>query len=186
MYRIEGYEFETRELAQEARKELEGIRYIRQQTQMNDPQVVQSLYDKLILKEVFSTPIGYQFLFELQEFLKAAPSIKTEDIRPIPVYATEEQKQKEEDEKNSPGKKRQKDYRKAYLTSLFLLAACVMIIVGMFVITFLSGNNTNIINYENDLVNKYETWEEELREREAAVAQKEQELMITPDVGGEE
>ena len=53
MYRIEGYEFETRELAAEARKELEGIRYIRQQTQMSDPQVVQSLYDKLILKEVF-------------------------------------------------------------------------------------------------------------------------------------
>ena len=56
----------------------------------------------------------------------------------------------------------------------------------MFLITFLSGNNTNIINYENELVNKYETWEEELREREETVAQKEQELMITPDVSGEE
>ena len=42
----------------------------------------------------------------------------------------------------------------------------------------------NIINYENALVDKYESWESQLNDREAAIQQKEAELGI--DEGAEE
>ena len=54
----------------------------------------------------------------------------------------------------------------------------------MFLINYMSDNNVNIINYENALVDKYESWESQLNDREAAIQQKEAELGI--DEGAEE
>ena len=54
----------------------------------------------------------------------------------------------------------------------------------MFLINYMSDNNVNIINYENTLIDKYESWESQLNDREAAIQQKEAELGI--DEGAEE
>ena len=89
MYKVEGFEFETKTQALAAKKEVEGIRYIREHTDMNDPDVVMDLYNRLILKEVFQTPVGYAFLGELQVYLRETPYIRSEDILPIPVYRPE-------------------------------------------------------------------------------------------------
>ena len=62
MYKVGNYEFETKTQADTAQKELEGIRYIRSQTDMDDPDVVLQLYNSLILKEVFVTPVGFDFM----------------------------------------------------------------------------------------------------------------------------
>ena len=50
----------------------------------------------------------------------------------------------------------------------------------MFIIT-INGENPNIINYENAVVDKYATWEQELSERETIVRQKEQELGLSKE-----
>lgn len=47
----------------------------------------------------------------------------------------------------------------------------------MFMIT-LKSDNPNILNYEKNLVNRYAAWEQELREREQVVREKERELNI--------
>jgi predicted PurR-regulated permease PerM len=47
-------------------------------------------------------------------------------------------------------------------------------IVGMFVITYASGNSMNIYNYEQQVIDKYEAWEQELDEREADLTKREQ------------
>ncbi len=80
MYKVGNYEFETQAQADVAQKELEGVRYIRSQTNMDDPDVVLQLYNSLILKEVFVTPVGFDFLRQLQEYLNTIPYIKNEDI----------------------------------------------------------------------------------------------------------
>lgn len=90
MYKVEGFEFETKVQASAAKKEVEGIRYIKEHTCMEDPDTVLNLYNRLILKEVFSTPVGYAFLSELQSYLHSIPYIKREDILPIPVYRPED------------------------------------------------------------------------------------------------
>ena len=51
MYKVEGYEFETKEQAKLAQKEAAKVRYIKDQTSMDDPDVVLQLYNSLILKE---------------------------------------------------------------------------------------------------------------------------------------
>jgi hypothetical protein len=52
----------------------------------------------------------------------------------------------------------------------------IAIVVGMFVITYRSGTDMNIYNYEQQVIDKYESWEQELEQREADVTKREQAL----------
>ena len=58
------------------------------------------------------------------------------------------------------------------LILLFFSVVFVMIILGMFTISYYSKDNVNIINYENALIDKYEKWEAELIEREKQLENK--------------
>ena len=58
-----------------------------------------------------------------------------------------------------------------YFTSLILLIS----VVSMMLLAATS-DNVNILNYENKLIDKYSSWEQELEEREQAVKEQEQEL----------
>ena len=82
MYQVEGYAFETKEQEHTAKHEVEIIGYIRKNTRMDDPDIVLALYNKLVLKEIFVTPVGYDFLHRLQEYLYTIPYIRREDILP--------------------------------------------------------------------------------------------------------
>ena len=66
MYQVEGYAFETKEQEHTAKHEVEIIGYIRKNTRMDDPDIVLALYNNLVLKEIFVTPVGYDFLHRLQ------------------------------------------------------------------------------------------------------------------------
>jgi len=194
MYKVEGYEFETKKQAELAQKEAEGVHYIKNQTVMKDPELVLDLYNKLVTREVFVTPIGIGFLRELQEYLHTTPYIRKESIMPIPVYRPEpvaEENPKEERKIQQQAKKRMeekakvvrqdqrrknRDYKMLFHVSTFFAVIFAAGIVGMFVITFLSGNNVNIMNYESSVIDKYETWESELQEREQRILEREREL----------
>ena len=194
MYKVGNYEFETQAQANVAQKELEGVRYIRSQTNMDDPDVVLQLYNSLILKEVFVTPVGFDFLRQLQEYLNTIPYIKNEDILPIPVYRPElveeedpeQEKQvrdraqkrhrKKAKELRAQKKRKNRDYHGAYLVSTFFAVVFALVIAGMFVITYLSDDNVNILNYENTIIDKYEDWQKALDQRERQLDQRESEL----------
>lgn len=205
MYKVGNYEFETETQARTAQKELEGIQYIRSQTNMDDPDVVLQLYNSLILKEVFVTPVGFDFLRQLQEYLNTIPYIKNEDILPIPIYRPElveeddpdrerelkekaaRRRRKKEKEFRTAQKKKNRDYHGAYLVSTFFAVVFAMVIAGMFLINYLSDDNVTILNYENAIIDKYEDWqasldqrEKNLDERESEIAEREKELDIQP------
>ena len=110
MYQVEGYAFETKEQEHTAKHEVEIIGYIRKNTRMDDPDIVLALYNKLVLKEIFVTPVGYDFLHRLQEYLYTIPYIRREDILPITVYEPEGMvsKEKRSKEEIKQKKKRQK------------------------------------------------------------------------------
>ena len=180
MYQVEGYAFETKEQEHTAKHEVEIIGYIRKNTRMDDPDIVLALYNKLVLKEIFVTPVGYDFLHRLQEYLYTIPYIRREDILPITVYepegmvskekrSKEEIKQKKKRQKNKEHvvsknrRKKNRDYQKLF--------------IGMLVITWLSEDNVTILNYENKVIDKYEIWEKQLDERESQL--EERELRLT-------
>lgn len=185
MYQYGGYVFETEEQAQQAKREAEGVRYIKAQTRMDDPEIVLKLYNKLLKEDIFETEIGLGFLGELQEYLRTIPYIKNEDIRPIPARVKSDEPRREEKQaekrkkrETAKGKKREKTfhYKTAFHITLFLAVVFAAAIIGMFTIIYLSGNNTNIMNYENEIIDKYEKWEMELKDREEELDQRESEL----------
>lgn len=194
MYKVGNYEFETEAQADVAQKELEGIRYIRNQTNMDDPDIVLQLYNSLILKEVFVTPVGFDFLRQLQEYLSTIPYIKNEDILPIPVYRPDfveeddpkreleikkeaaRRNRRETREFRARKKRRNRDYHGAYLVSTFFAVVFALVIAGMFAITYFSDDNVNIMNYENAIIDKYEDWQKSLDEREKQLDEREAQL----------
>jgi hypothetical protein len=148
----------------------------------NDPDVLLRLYDRLIEKNTFETVVGIAFLRELQVYLESAPTIRKEDIPPIPVpdraldKERENRRSKHETfehqvmERNSG---RERHYRRLSHGLVVVCALLAVTIVGMFVITYASGNSMNIYNYEQQVIDKYEAWEQELDEREADLTKRE-------------
>lgn len=186
MYKVEGFEFATEEQAQQARKEAEGIRYIKSQTNMKDAVTVLKLHNRLLQKEVFTTPVGFAFLGELHAYLNTISYIDSEDIEPMP-YEMEQallqrNQERRQNQREREGKKKREEkekkafnYRAGFWVSTCLAAVLALALIGMFVITALSENNVNIINYENALIDKYELWEQDLLEREEALQRAESE-----------
>jgi hypothetical protein len=192
MYKVEGYEFETKAQAHAALQEVKKIRYFKSQTSMDDPDVVLALYNKLVERDVFVTPVGIGYLSELQQYLKMVPYIKEADILPIPVYepndavkdaptkkvAEKRRKEKARELKRLKSRENSKnrDYRRLFHVSMFFTVVFALAVMGMLAMSWASVDNVNIINYENEIINKYESWEQELNEREQELNEREEKL----------
>ena len=184
MINVDGFLFEDEETAQLARKEEEGIRFIKQRTALDNPEVVLKLYKKLLEQEIFVTPVGVRFLTELQNILLTSVYIARDEIPPIPVKVTEGKGKAETSAPVEAAKKGSKkvdskvggDYRKPFLVATFFAIVLGVSVIGMFVINAISGNNVNIINYREQLLNEYSGWEAELESEADRLEQWEESL----------
>ena len=194
-YEAGGFVFRTKKEAELAQREIEGTKYLRQKLDMENPNAVFSIYQNLIEQDLFETPVGYCFLKELRDYLLMIPAISNEEVLAIPIRypqtEEEEKKQKKEQKKEEQRKERQREKEKAknkkeqkkegqnykgrcqffMVTSLILLIS----VVSMMLLAATS-DNVNILNYENKLIDKYSSWEQELEEREQAVKEQKQAL----------
>ena len=181
MIKVDGFLFEDKEMAQIARREEEGIRYIKQRTALDNPEVVLKLYKKLLEQDIFVTPVGIRFLSELQNILLDSEKIAGEDIPSIPVKAVEYMQKAESVEKSVKKPEKEdskvgKDYRKPFIVSTFFAVVLGFSVIGMFAINALSGNNINIINYREQILNEYSSWEAELKAEEERLEKWEESL----------
>lgn len=180
MYIVDGFLFEDEAMAELARKEEEGVRFIKERTALDNTEVVFKLYKKLIEQELFVTPVGVRFLTELQNILYASNYIAKDDIPPIRVkeYETPEEEPKQ------PVKKVAKkidnkvggEYKKPFYIALFFAIVFGLSVIGMFIINEISNNSVNIINYREEILNEYSSWEAELKEKEAELRTREKAL----------
>lgn len=198
---VGGFSFENKDEAEQAKKEIEGIKYIKAKTDMSDSEVILQVYNKMIGQKLFETAVGYSYLKDLQEYLTTIPFIKNEDILPIPVThpRLEESLKKQKREiaqkervravrARQHEKKLAKIDREALETessgklkiSLCVNIILVVCVVAMFAMALTSDSPT-IMNYQSKLLNRYASWEQELTEREKAVSEKERELGIQVD-----
>lgn len=189
MYQVDGFVFASREDARQAKKEADGIAYIREHTRLNNPEVVRKLYDKLLDEGLFQTEVGMGFLRELQQELCRDPHIEEKEIRPIPVPErndTEAERERlkvrervirrrMEEEKKLAGNQ---NLRGRFRISLFFNIVCAAVIAGMFLITFVSGKSTTILNYKNKIIDEYEAWDQQLKSREDELSAWEAELEV--------
>lgn len=185
-YEAGGFAFPNEAMMEKAIREEEGIRYIKESADLNNSQIIYEVYCQMVRQKIFETPVGYTFLHELQESLKADSSISLRDIPAVPVRAfkTEPSGEKREKPKEA-GKVKTKvvykkavknvDYKPWFRTSVTISIILLGIVIGMFAVTATSGN-INIVNYENALIEKYENWEAQLLEREERLKERENAL----------
>ena len=179
---VGGFLFVSTEDADLARSELAKIEYLEKKMNYHLPENILAVYNKVMESKMFKTPPGLFYLCRMQGHLKKV-GIEAERIAPIPVYnsftskaageisegiARQRIERRLKFEKSETEKLRGR-FQKAIYACLLLVA----LVLVMFYIT-LKSENPNIINYEQNLVNKYAGWEQELKDRENAVREREQ------------
>ena len=58
---VEGFLFANEAEAAQARKEAEGVKYVKEKAQMDDPEMVLHIYNKMIQQRLFDTAVGYSY-----------------------------------------------------------------------------------------------------------------------------
>ena len=174
---IDGYYFLNEEDAQIANEEMQKIQYISEKMKGDDPKEMLVIYDRMIQNNMFVTPVGYDYLRELQGLLYKNAEIEDDKIRDIPIRlaiasALRQQGMAKERPDYMAARKKKKDYKQQYKFSLVVNAVLAVVIAAMFVIA-LKADNPNILNYRSAILDEYADWEQDLTEREAALREKE-------------
>ena len=196
---VEGVLFTDKSMAQKACHEAESIQYVRGKLDMDNPRMVLEMYRRLLSEHVFETVVGLMYLKELQNYLLMSPELAGEELEAIelPAFCAGEAMQEETIEwyaknlEEIKQRERMASYRKRRAEektqqsqkrlrfSLMLCLFLFLVAAGMGVIS-MTGSHPNIINYENKIINKYETWEMDLEKREEELKKQQKELGITP------
>lgn len=176
---VGGYRFYTEKDAQLAATELKKIDYLEERIDYSKPDSILMVYEKSIHERIFRTPVGFQYLKGLRDYLLDQPGIEPARVPAIPLYSTFSGEVRE---KGNPARNRIKDQEgkskdSGFKISVILNVLLVLAVIAMFTIT-LRSDNPNVLNYERALTNRYAQWEQELTERENAVREKERELKI--------
>lgn len=138
-------------------------------------------------------------LKELQNYLLMSPELVGEELEAIELPASFTRKEVQEEtiewyaqhleelkqrERTTGFQKRRAEERaeKSRKHLHFSLMCCLflfLVAAGMGVIT-MTSSHPNIINYENQIINKYEAWEADLEQREARLKEQQEELGNNP------
>lgn len=182
-FTVAGYTFTTKEAAENARNEMNAIRYVSSKTDSKDPKQIYVLYNTMLDKELFKTPVGLDYLKDLQQYLYNNKDIPNDKIRPIPINSELQSMLADKREMTKTrGKlieltKERDKYKDKYIKMIIVDVALIFVVIAMAVIMYTSQLPT-VINYENKLQDKYAGWAEELESREAQVKQAEQQYNI--------
>lgn len=180
---VGGFAFSSEEEAKQAKQEIEGVKFIKEKMDKDDPVAVLQLYNKMIRQNLFETVIGYSYLKDLQEYLWSVPSVNNEEILPIPIkhWVSADQMKRSRPAPKKPKQTKERyiniDYKNRYRIMRGIAVVLAICIVAMFAIS-MTSNTPTILNYEQTLINRYAQWEQELNEREGQIREKEAELGI--------
>lgn len=154
---------------------------------MADMKSVLKIYNMSVEKKSFTTIIGLEFVNNMRKNLVSSGIVPKNTLMDIPVPKISSSKVTNTD--NSIINAKTDRYKQAYENALagktiknIVIVFLTLIIVAMLVITFKSKYSvfTYFTDYkadmENELVDKYETWKNELDEREKELNKREKAL----------
>ena len=199
-YIVDEFSFSNKDDYNRAAKEKETISYIIANTDMNDLKAVYKIYNRSIEKKSFQTVIGLEFVKDLRKKLLASGIVTPDTISiiPVPKQSVSNSKASKKSDKepavvSGDAKEEIEKYKHAYENVAagrtirnMMIAFLLLIIIAMMVITYNSKYSifTFFTNYkadmENELINKYEGWENELNKREEELKQREQAIGDNP------
>lgn len=186
-YVVDGFVFKSQEDADRAYEEQQKVQYIASKLDMNRPEAVLTIYQRITKGNMFYTPVGLEYVRELQSYLYKSQAVLDDQIPDIvlPINYTEAIRVKEAEAEDTvrrvrktelQGAKTKKDYKQDYKYSVIVNVILAVTIIALFIVA-LKSDNLNIINYRTRLQNEYASWEEQLSQREEAVREKEKELI---------
>ena len=197
---VEGFRFLTTADAEKAKLDLAKINYLKKNLGYATSTALDAVYEKAIENQIFSTPVGWQFLAEIRVRLIHS-ELKEVSFSPIPVtmplsrreakeQAEKEQQVEAERMGREEARRKEKGCRgtlskkagRLIQFSLALNFVLLLLVAAMFVILNFSQTD-NIVNYKRNITNRFAEREESLKEREAAIRAKERKLHLS-DEGG--
>ena len=179
-YTVNGFLFGSKADVELAKSELSTVKYIDKKIENRNSDTILSVFHGAIERKMFRTPVGYSYLHELQKRM-VANGISQDKIPHIPLYQVYNNQIDEEDKPRRvatvPKKKKRNEVVRMNRTLIMVNVILVVLIIVMFIIS-LNGSNPTILNYRTAIQNEYSGWEQELRDRERAVREKELEYNI--------
>ena len=172
---IEGFYFEDETVARQAMREYMYIGKMQEKVSMLQPNDLKDFYHKLIDKHIFSTQVGLTYLYEIRSTLIENYQFEDEDLDQIVIPMVKQEAPTLSDDAAS---KASEEIMALKRTKILLFAAVgilICVIIGFFVI-IATNENIGYINTENNILNKYSQWQEELDAREQALDEREQAL----------
>lgn len=175
---VAGYIFATHDDAEYARNEIKKIAYIETKMDMSNMTIVKGIYDKALENRTFQTPIGLEFMHNLYNMLISS-GMDASDIKPMPLYTTF--KRLDISEKN-PRRLTKRESNELSLKIKLRNSVLINVILGLLILVLIiitfNGSTMTAINYKANVTNQYSAWEQDLKEREAVIREKERELNI--------
>lgn len=185
-YVIESFRFDTKNEYDAAKKEQEAILFIESKIKENDITSVLKVYNKLIDKKTFRTMIGYQFLIKLRATLLESSLYTLEEINPIPIFKrinnAQVSKTLTKEEESISKRTLLLEENKVRRKNLKVVNAFLIVLIV--ILLFLSYHDREglFANYEQQVLNRYSTWQEELDKREKELIKREAIIMEKEDV----
>lgn len=170
--------FESREAYDRAKREAEFIRKVEDAMDLTDGKSALKLYNKLVKEKSFSSMVGYEFMFELRRVIIESGVAREDSLAPIPVREIIKLEQDTLEDRALEVER----YRRLYegqrvITTKYKIGIliCLIILIGFFVVNIKMEYSvfTYFTNYkatmEEELIDKYQKWSEELKKREDAL-----------------
>ena len=182
---VEGFCFEDAETAKQAMQEYTYIGKMQDKVSKLNPEALKAFYHKLLDKHIFTTQVGYTYLYEIRSTLVEQLGFADDEIERItvaqaPRVSETEQTMSEQADSELVKLKRSRN--------LFVAATVVLavVIAGIFIM-LATNQNIGYVNTENKILDKYSQWAEELDAREQELDAREQALKEqgTTDTQGE-
>ncbi len=166
-FTFQGHTFDDEKQLIAAKKEAEAIEYLRSKTDFGNMNNLRKLYDRILDRNMMETVVGIAFLKEIRETLVGSGMFTEEQIRPIPLLPeVKKMKKRKEIQKRSREmtlleRSEQKNTR-LKIICFFL----IILVIGMFAITLTGTRSPWALRYEEQILNKYSAWAEEIRAKE--------------------
>lgn len=182
---VESFCFEDKETYELAQKEAQLIRTMRQKCNLSDGKNACKIYLRAVEEKVFSTAVGYSFLAELHSTILKSGKVSEKKLPAIPVkpgaggdLGAVSQPHLQPSIKGDSAARYKRLYEGQCLLNRRLkivLFAAVVLVIAFVIIDWKSEYSvfTYFTDYkakmEEELINKYEEWENNLQERENAL-----------------
>lgn len=166
-FTFQGHTFDDEKQLIAAKKEAEAVEYLRSKTDFGNLNGLRKLYDKILDRGMMETVIGIQFLKEIRDTLIGSGMFKEDQIRPVPLLP-EVKKLKKRNEVQKRSRERTR-LERCERQNTILKTVCfflVVLVISMFIVVLTGKRSPLAIRYEEQIINKYAAWAQEINEKE--------------------